>query len=71
MAFLFVMRLTSSGRDFTWIYDRQDQVPFIHCHVRSRTSASCRVASYDNLRPAQGVALCACTNFGAQMVCLG
>ncbi len=34
-AWMFVMRLMHSGRDFAWIYDRQDQVSFLDGHVRA------------------------------------
>ena len=34
-AFLFVMRLMFSGRDFCWLYDRQDQVCFLDGLVRA------------------------------------
>jgi transposase len=53
-AFLFVMRLMFSGRDFVWLYDRQDQVSFLDGHVRAFAHLGFvpqRIA-YDNLRPA-------------------
>lgn len=53
-AFMFVMRLMYSGRDFAWLYDRQDQVCFLDGHVRAFAhfgAVSQRVA-YDNLKPA-------------------
>lgn len=34
-AWLFLMRLMYSGRDFAWIYERQDQVSFLDGHVRA------------------------------------
>jgi transposase len=34
-AWMFVMRLMHSGRDFAWLYDRQDQVSFLDGHVRA------------------------------------
>jgi len=34
-AWLFRMRLRYSGRDFAWIYERQDQVSFLDGHVRA------------------------------------
>jgi transposase len=34
-AWLFLMRLMYSGRDFGWIYDRQDQVSFLEGRVRA------------------------------------
>src|SRR5260370_38511088 len=30
---LFVMRLMHSGRDFAWLYSRQDQTSFLDGHV--------------------------------------
>ena len=34
-AFLFLMRLMASSRDFCWLYPRQDQVCFLDGHVRA------------------------------------
>jgi len=34
-AWMFVMRLMHSGRDFAWLYERQDQVAFLDGHVRA------------------------------------
>ena len=34
-AWLFVLRLMYSGRDFGWIYERQDQISFLDGHVRA------------------------------------
>jgi len=34
-AWLFLLRLMYSGRDFAWIYERQDQVSFLDGHVRA------------------------------------
>ena len=34
-AWLFLMRLMYSGRDFAWIYKRQDQISFLDGHVRA------------------------------------
>ena len=34
-AWLFLMRLMYSGRDFAWIYERQDQIGFLDGHVRA------------------------------------
>ena len=48
------MRLMYSGRDFAWIYERQDQVSFLDGHVRAFAhfgGVPARVA-YDNLRAA-------------------
>jgi hypothetical protein len=53
-AWLFLMRLMYSGRDFAWIYARQDQISFLDGHVRAFThfaGVPARVA-YDNLRAA-------------------
>lgn len=53
-AWLFLLRLMFSGRDFAWIYRRQDQVSFLDGHVRAFEhlgGVPVRVA-YDNLRPA-------------------
>ena len=48
------MRLMYSGRDFAWIYERQDQVSFLDGHVRAFAhfgGVPARVA-YDNLKAA-------------------
>lgn len=53
-AWLFLMRLMYSGRDFAWIYERQDQVSFLDGHVRAFAHfglVPARIA-YDNLRAA-------------------
>jgi len=53
-AWLFLCRLMYSGRDFGWIYERQDQVSFLDGHVRAFAhlgGVPARIA-YDNLRPA-------------------
>ncbi len=53
-AWLFLMRLMYSGRDFAWIYERQDQVSFLDGHVRAFAhfdGIPSRIA-YDNLRAA-------------------
>lgn len=53
-AWKFVMRLMYSGRDFAWIYDRQDQVAFLDAHVRAFEFFGCvpqRIV-YDNLKAA-------------------
>ena len=34
-AWMFVMRLMHSGRDFAYLYERQDQVSFLDGHVRA------------------------------------
>ncbi len=53
-AWLFLKRLMYSGRDFAWIYERQDQISFLDGHVRAFAhfeGVPARVA-YDNLRAA-------------------
>src|SRR5439155_11192616 len=53
-AWLFVMRLMHSGRDFGWLYERQDQVSFLDGHVRAfdHFGAVPQRIAYDNLKPA-------------------
>jgi len=53
-AFLFLMRLMYSGRDFVWLYDRCDQISFLDGHVRAFAHLSGVPARciYDNLKPA-------------------
>jgi transposase len=34
-AWLFLIRLMYSGRDFAWVYERQDQISFLDGHVRA------------------------------------
>jgi transposase len=51
---MFVMRLMHSGRDFAWLYTRQDQTCFLDGHVRAFAHFGCvpqRIA-YDNLKAA-------------------
>src|SRR5829696_3944577 len=53
-AWLFLMRLMYSGRDFAWIYEREDQVSFLDGHVRAFAhfgGVPARLA-YDNLKAA-------------------
>src|SRR5687768_2051088 len=53
-AWLFLMRLMYSGRDFAWIYERQDQISFLDGHVRAFAHVGgvpARLA-YDNLKAA-------------------
>jgi transposase len=53
-AWLFLLRLMYSGRDFGWIYERQDQISFLDGHVRAFAhlgGVPARIA-YDNLKPA-------------------
>jgi transposase len=53
-AWMFVMRLMYSGRDFAWLYPRQDQVCFLDGHVRAFEHFGFvpHRLLYDNLRPA-------------------
>lgn len=53
-AWLFLLRLMYSGRDFAWIYERQDQVSFLDGHVRAfaHLGGVPARAAYDNLRAA-------------------
>ncbi len=53
-AWLFLLRLTDSGRDFAWIYERQDHVGLLEGHVRTFAHVEGVPAqlAYDNLRPA-------------------
>lgn len=51
-AWLFVMRLMCSRRDFAWLYEYQDQVSFLDGHVRAFAhfgGVPLRIA-YDNLK---------------------
>lgn len=53
-SWLFLMRLMYSGRDFAWIYERQDQISFLDGHVRAFAhfgGVPARLA-YDNLKAA-------------------
>jgi transposase len=53
-AWLFLLRLMYSGRDFAWIYERQDQISFLDGHVRAFAhfgGVPARLA-YDNLKAA-------------------
>lgn len=53
-AFLFLMRLMHSGRDFACVFPRQDQVCFLEGHVRAfaHFGAVPDRAAYDNLKAA-------------------
>jgi transposase len=53
-AFLFLLRLMHSGRDFAWLYARQDQVSFLDGHVRAfaHLAGVPQRLLYDNLRAA-------------------
>lgn len=53
-AWMFVMRLMHSGRDFAWLFPRQDQTCFLEGHVRAFAhfgTVPHRLA-YDNLKAA-------------------
>ena len=53
-AWMFLMRCMASGRDFAWLFPRQDQTCFLEGHVRAFAHLGgvlLRVA-YDNLKPA-------------------
>lgn len=53
-AFMFLMRLMSSSRDFVWLYPRQDQVCFLDGHVRAfaHFGGVTDRCAYDNLKAA-------------------
>jgi transposase len=53
-AWMFLMRLMHSGRDFARLYARQDQVSFLDGHVRAfaHFGAVPHRIAYDNLKPA-------------------
>lgn len=53
-AWMFLLRLMHSGRDFAWLYGRQDQVCFLDGHVRAfeHFGGVPHRAIYDNLKPA-------------------
>lgn len=53
-AWMFLLRLMHSGRDFAYIYARQDQVSFLDGHVRAfaHFGAVPQRAAYDNLTAA-------------------
>jgi len=53
-AWMFVMRLMHSGRDFVWLYPRQDQTCFLDGHVRAfaHFGAVPHRIMYDNLKAA-------------------
>ena len=53
-AHMFLMRLMHSGRDFAWLYPRQDQTCFLDGHVRAfaHFGALPQRLAYDNLRAA-------------------
>jgi hypothetical protein len=47
-AWLFLLRLMYSGRDFGWIYERQDQISFLDC----------RSSKEGGVNPAESMRLC-------------
>jgi transposase len=53
-AWLFLLRLMHGGRDFVWLYERQDQVSFLDGHVRAFEALGGvpRRVVYDNLKAA-------------------
>lgn len=53
-AWMFLMRLMYSGRDFAWLYPRQDQVCFLDGHVRAfaHFGGVPQRLAYDNLKAA-------------------
>jgi transposase len=53
-AWMFLLRLMHSGRDFAWLYRRQDQVCFLDGHVRAfaHFGGVPQRLLYDNLKPA-------------------
>lgn len=53
-AWMFLLRMMYSGRDFAWLYPRQDQVAFLDGHVRafSHLGAVPHRIVYDNLKAA-------------------
>jgi transposase len=53
-AWMFLMRLMHSSRDFAWLYPRQDQICFLDGHVRgfAHFGAVPQRLLYDNLKPA-------------------
>ena len=53
-AWMLLIRLMHSGRDFVWLYERQDQVSFLDGHVRAfeHFGAVPHRLAYDNLRAA-------------------
>jgi transposase len=53
-AHMFVLRLMHSGRDFAWLYPRQDQTCFLDGHVRAfaHLGAVPHRLIYDNLKAA-------------------
>jgi len=53
-AFMFLLRAMYSGRDFAWLFPRQDQTCFLEGHVRAfeHLGGALHRLAYDNLRSA-------------------
>lgn len=53
-AFMFLLRAMFSGRDFAWLFPRQDQTCFLEGHVRAfeHLGGALHRLAYDNLRSA-------------------
>lgn len=53
-AWMFLLRCMASGRDFAWLFPRQDQTCFLEGHVRAfeHLGAVLQRLAYDNLKPA-------------------
>jgi transposase len=53
-AWMFLLRCMASGRDFAWLFPRQDQTCFLEGHVRAfeHLGAVLHRLAYDNLKPA-------------------
>jgi hypothetical protein len=51
---MFLLRCMASGRDFAWLFPRQDQTCFLEGHVRAfeHLGGVLHRLAYDNLRPA-------------------
>lgn len=53
-AWMFLLRCMASGRDFAWVFPRQDQTCFFEGHVRAfeHLGAVLERLAFDNLKPA-------------------
>jgi transposase len=53
-AWMFLLRSMASGRDFAWLFPRQDQTCFLEGHVRAfeHLGGVLHRLAYDNLKPA-------------------
>ena len=53
-AWMFLIRAMASGKDFAWLFPRQDQVCFLEGHVRAFEyfGGTLHRLAYDNLKPA-------------------